>query len=286
MKLLTTTFLVLAFFNFLSAQTITIKADACDNVAEQVDEPARFKHSMCEASKDLEEKSACAKNNLKDKIKKEIEYPEDAKRHHTTGSLIVSLLIDEEGDLAKVRIDQPLGDGYEDAVVDVLKTIEKFIPAKQDGAAQCAWIERIHLEFNSVPPSLKNQVFQVVEEMPRFPGCEDIADKKERRNCASKAMLSHVYKNLIYPKEAREKGVEGTVVIRYIIDEEGNIVNPTVLRDIGGGCGEAAMASVLKMPKWIPGKQRGKNVRVYYNLPVKFRLEKSRKRGKKRRWRN
>ncbi|MEM1320202.1 MAG: energy transducer TonB [Bacteroidota bacterium] len=121
------------------------------------------------------------------------------------------------------------------------------------------------------------EIFQVVEEMPRFPGCENESDKAKRKQCASKKMLEFIYKNIKYPPIARENGVEGTVVIRFVVDKDGSVQEPTILRDIGAQCGQEAMRVVKMMnsmpQKWVPGKQRGKPVKVYFNLPVKFRLE-------------
>ena len=71
---------------------------------------------------------------------------------------------------------------------------------------------------------------------------------------------------------ARENGLEGTVVIRFIVDETGNIIRPEVIKDIGGGCGQEALRVVKKMPLWEPGRQRDRKVKVYFNLPVKFKL--------------
>ncbi|MEM9917237.1 MAG: energy transducer TonB [Bacteroidota bacterium] len=121
------------------------------------------------------------------------------------------------------------------------------------------------------------EIFQVVEEMPRFPGCENESDKNKRKDCANKKMLEFIYKNIKYPPIARENGVEGTVVIRFVVGKDGSVEEPTILRDIGAQCGSEAMRVVKMMnsmgKKWVPGKQRGKPVKVYFNLPVKFRLE-------------
>jgi len=127
------------------------------------------------------------------------------------------------------------------------------------------------------PPAPEvEEIFTVVEEMPRFPGCED-KSKAERKACADQKMLQFIYKNIKYPPIARENGVEGTTVIRFYIDKDGTVKEPQVLKDIGAGCGGEAKRVVEMMnsmgQKWIPGKQRGKAVKVYFNLPVKFRLE-------------
>lgn len=121
------------------------------------------------------------------------------------------------------------------------------------------------------------EIFKVVEEMPRFPGCENLATNDERKVCADKKMLQFIYDNIQYPAIARENGIEGTVVVRFVVDADGTINNAEVVRDIGGKCGEEALRVVKLMnsmpQKWTPGKQRGKPVRVWFNLPVKFILE-------------
>jgi len=122
----------------------------------------------------------------------------------------------------------------------------------------------------------ENVMINIREEMPLFPGCEEEL-KAERKKCADQKMLQFIYGNIKYPAIARENGVEGTVVIRFYIDKDGAVKEPAILKDIGGGTGAEALRVVNMMnkmeKKWTPGKQRGKAVKVYYNLPVKFRLE-------------
>lgn len=113
-----------------------------------------------------------------------------------------------------------------------------------------------------------------VEEMPRFPGCEARGlSKKERDECAEKQLLEFIYSNIRYPEMARSNGFVGTVYVRFIVEKDGSITNATLLRDIGGGCGEESLRVVNKMPNWLPGKQRGRAVRVQFSLPVKFSLK-------------
>jgi len=114
----------------------------------------------------------------------------------------------------------------------------------------------------------------VVEQMPRFPGCEDSGGSKEEvKKCAEDKMLQFIYKNLKYPAIARENGVDGMCVLQFVVDKSGNVTEAKIVRDIGAGCGDAAMKVVEKMPQWIPGKQRGRAVKVLYTLPVRFKLE-------------
>ena len=120
-------------------------------------------------------------------------------------------------------------------------------------------------------------IYEKVEEMPRFPGCENtegsIAEKKQ---CADKKMLEFIYTNFKVPIVAREGGVEGVLVIRFIIDEKGKVINPQILRNICAGCGKEGLRVVNRMnelPPWTPGKQNGKPVKVQWNLPIRICLE-------------
>ena len=121
------------------------------------------------------------------------------------------------------------------------------------------------------------EIFKVVEQMPRFPGCEGSGSEAEKQACARDKLLQYIYKNLKYPAIARENGVEGQVVVQFVVEKDGSITDVNVVRDIGAGCGDAAskvVNSMNNMPtKWTPGKQRGRNVRVQFTLPVRFKLE-------------
>lgn len=125
-----------------------------------------------------------------------------------------------------------------------------------------------------MPEPTVSEIFKIVEEMPRFPGCEkEELTKKEKENCANKELLNYVFSKIKYPPIARESTIEGLVVVRFIVEKDGSISDATVVRDIGGGCGQEALRVVNSMPKWIPGKQRNRPVRVQFNLPVRFKLK-------------
>jgi TonB family protein len=109
-----------------------------------------------------------------------------------------------------------------------------------------------------------NAPFIVVEQMPEFPGGED-------------SLRNFIRRTIKYPDLARESSVEGTVYINFIIEKDGSVSNPKILRGIGSGCDEEAIRVIKLMPRWIPGKQNGKTVRVQYNLPIKFKLDDEKK---------
>ena len=107
---------------------------------------------------------------------------------------------------------------------------------------------------------VEQEIFQIVEEMPSFPGGEQ-------------KLLEYVAKNTKYPQIARESGIQGRVFIGFVVETDGGISNVKVLRGIGGGCDEEAVRVIKSLPKWKPGKQRGKAVRVSYQIPVNFKLQ-------------
>ena len=123
------------------------------------------------------------------------------------------------------------------------------------------------------PKQVVDDIFRVVEEMPSFPGCESVDEKAERKKCADEKLLQFIYQNIKYPSIARENGVEGNAVISFIIEKDGSITDAKVVRDPGAQTGSEALRVVKMMPNWNPGKQRGRPVRVQFNLPVKFKLE-------------
>lgn len=104
------------------------------------------------------------------------------------------------------------------------------------------------------------QIFTVVENDPEFPGGMD-------------ALYKYLRDNIKYPQLARDNNITGKVYVTFVVEKDGSIASPRVLKDIGGGCGQEAIRVVKSMPKWTPGKQRGKAVRVQFNLPVSFNLQ-------------
>jgi TonB family protein len=103
-------------------------------------------------------------------------------------------------------------------------------------------------------------ILTIVEQMPSYPGGEE-------------AMYEFLGKNIKYPQYAKENDITGTVIVTYVIEQDGSITDVRTLKDIGGGCGEEAVRVIKCMPKWIPGKQGGAPVRVQFNLPIRYTLD-------------
>lgn len=116
-------------------------------------------------------------------------------------------------------------------------------------------------------------VMTKTDKSPEFPCPEEFAEAADRKQCADNHMLTFLYGKITYPAEARAAGTEGVVVIKFIVEKDGSITNPEVVRSIGGGCDEESIRVINEMPKWIPGERDGQPVSMYYHMPVKFKLQ-------------
>lgn len=117
-------------------------------------------------------------------------------------------------------------------------------------------------------------VYKRPEQRPLFDACEEGGTyPDEIRQCSDKKMMMFVYQNIRYPQRAIDQQVQGIVVVSFLIDVSGQIDSPAITREIGSGCGAAALKVVNKMGKWVPGTQDGVAVTTRFYLPVRFKLE-------------
>jgi len=101
------------------------------------------------------------------------------------------------------------------------------------------------------------EIFQAVKDTPEFIG-------------GKKKMYEFINSNVRHPREAAENGVSGLVYVRFVVEKNGKITNPKLLKGIGSGCDEEAIRVIAMMPKWKPGAHNGKVVRCYHTLPIAF----------------
>ncbi|WP_374399833.1 energy transducer TonB [Flavobacterium sp.] len=115
--------------------------------------------------------------------------------------------------------------------------------------------------------------FTVIEDVPVFPGCEGVA-KNKRLECFMEQMAKHIKKNQQYPEKAMEDNIQGRVAVLFVIDKDGSITNVQVRGPKGGELLEKEAKRVIeKLPKFKPGMQRGKPVKVKYSQPITFKLQ-------------
>ena len=183
-----------------------------------------------------------------------------------TSSVIVGLCLVLMGLVSLTGCKTPgIGDSAETTQAETHNELESPSPPPEPEAPQ------------PPPEPESKEIFQVVEEMPRFPGCEEMEGTvQEKSNCAQKKMLQFIYENILYHEEARKQEISGMVVVSFIVNEVGGIEDAKVVRDIGSGLGDEALRVVNLMnemeERWIPGRQRGRYVKVQINLPIRFSL--------------
>ncbi len=122
------------------------------------------------------------------------------------------------------------------------------------------WVDLDDYDVVEVEPEPEEEeIFMVVEDQPEFPG-------------GTAALLEYLRKNIKYPAICRENNIQGRVLVTFIVNKDGAIVEPEVVKSVNPSLDKEALRVISTMPNWKPGSQRGKPVRVKYTVPVNFRL--------------
>ena len=106
----------------------------------------------------------------------------------------------------------------------------------------------------------ENGVHQVCEEMPEFPG-------------GMAECMKYLSKNINYPEDCKKEGIQGRVIVQFVVDKDGSIKSPKVARSVHPSLDAEALRVISSSPKWKPGKQKGEAVKVKYTIPVLFKLQ-------------
>lgn len=177
--------------------------------------------------------------------------------------LYIDLLESEVAPISVPKVAQPV-EAVKQKLSNVFKIVEELAPSEPSEVLKepdFSDFEPVFVPFDVPEETVKEErVFTVVEEMPSFPGGDE-------------ALFKFIGANIDYPQMAVDAGITGKVYITFIVNDEGEIENIKLLKGIGGGCDEEAIRVLGTMPKWTPGKQRGKAVNVQYNIPIQFSLK-------------
>ena len=119
--------------------------------------------------------------------------------------------------------------------------------------------EYVTITDDSFEKADENGIFQVVEEQPQFPG-------------GMAALMEYLKKNVRYPATCKEQGLQGRVIVQFVVNSDGSICDEKLIKSVDPQLDAEALRVIRSMPKWKPGMQKGKPVRVRYTLPVTFRL--------------
>ena len=178
-----------------------------------------------------------------------------------TGNVIISFLIGTDGKLSNISVSGGVSPSIDAEALRVVKMMPAWIPGKENGRPV---ITRQSSYFNLYPEVPEGEapkdVFVVVEEMPQFPGGDT-------------ALMNFIFRNVQYPKEAKEKGIQGRVIIRFAVSYLGGIEQIGVIKGVDPLLDAEAIRVIKMLPDWKPGKQGGKPVNVWYSIPVTFALK-------------
>ena len=147
---------------------------------------------------------------------------------------------------------------------DILEIVDDDADVEEDIMAstedQVEWVDLDEIDYVEVEPEPEEEeIFMVVEDAPEFPG-------------GTQALLDYLRKNIKYPAICRENNIQGRVLVSFVVNKDGAIVDPEVVKGVNPSLDKEALRVISGMPKWKPGSQRGKPVRVKYTVPVNFRL--------------
>lgn len=144
-------------------------------------------------------------------------------------------------------------------IVDDKAEVEETVIANTEELGQKVEVKYVPVKVEEEEPE-EQTIFEVVENMPEFNG-------------GQAALMQYLAKNIKYPTIAQENGTSGRVIVQFVVNKDGSIVDAKVVRSVDPYLDKEALRVINSMPKWKPGMQRGKPVRVKYTVPVMFRLQ-------------
>lgn len=163
-------------------------------------------------------------------------------------------------------------------VVEVIRLVEDVEDVETEIEFEAETVEIIEHSapgttgFGDATESTTDEIFMVVEDMPRFKGCENAKTPQEADACFQRELAKFLQRELVYPPAAKQAGQQGKVYVYFVVDKDGSVTDVKAVRDFGYGSGVAAENVIKKLPKFTPGKQRGRPVKVQYTLPINFTL--------------
>ena len=244
-------------------------------------QPQTKKHTVADTTKDSNKIFKAIDNppefpgglsSLTKYLSANIKYPIDARENGVEGRVLVKFVVCTDGSLCNETIENSVMPSIDSEVLRVVQAMPNWKPGKQNGEAVKVYYtlpvsfklddgdEKSALDsFMNSDANKPSQVFTAVEQMPEFNGGTEQCNK-------------FIKENLKYPEDAVAMQVQSSVVMKFIVDETGRILFPKVEKSVCNTCDIEAIRVINSMPKWKPGKQNGKAVKVLYTLPLTFKL--------------
>ncbi|WP_455630512.1 TonB family protein, partial [Parabacteroides sp.] len=190
-----------------------------------------------------------------------IKYPKESQDNGEQGRVICSFIVGRDGSVNNPEVLRGVTPLLNEEAVRVINTMPRWNPGMQRGKAVAVkYTVPITFRLKSPVEETKEETLTVVDVMPQYPG-------------GDRELLKFIAQSIKYPTDAQEAGVQGRVICSFVVDKKGNIVEPKIIRGIDPSLDAEALRVIGMMPRWTPGRQDGKTVRVLYTVPITFRLQ-------------
>lgn len=194
-------------------------------------------------------------------IASNIKYPKESQDNGEQGRVICSFIVGRDGSVNNPEVLRGVTPLLNEEAVRVINTMPRWNPGMQRGKAVAVkYTVPITFRLKSPVVETKEETLTVVDVMPQYPGGDH-------------ELLKFIAQSIKYPTDAQEAGVQGRVICSFVVDKKGNIVEPKIIRGIDPSLDAEALRVIGMMPRWTPGRQDGKAVRVLYTVPITFRLQ-------------
>lgn len=190
-----------------------------------------------------------------------IKYPKESQDNGEQGRVICSFIVGRDGSVNNPEVLRGVTPLLNEEAVRVINTMPRWNPGMQRGKAVAVkYTVPITFRLKSPVEEAKEETLTVVDVMPQYPG-------------GDRELLKFIAQSIKYPTDAQEAGVQGRVICSFVVDKKGNIVEPKIIRGIDPSLDAEALRVIGMMPRWTPGRQDGKAVRILYTVPITFRLQ-------------
>ena len=192
-------------------------------------------------------------------LSKNIKYPVEAMENNVQGRVIIQFVVKKDGSINDAKVAKSVDPLLDKEALRVINAMPKWKPGMHEGKAVNV-MYTIPVAFKLTNESVdENGVYMVCDQMPMYPG-------------GMLECMKYLQKNIQYPQEAKEKGIQGRVIIQFIVEKDGSIKDTKVVRGVDSSLDNEALRVINAMPKWEPGKHKGEAVSVKYTVPVAFKL--------------
>ena len=203
-------------------------------------------------------------------LQENIQYPQFEMDHKIEGRVVVGFVVNEDGSLSDINIKRRVSPGIDAEAMRVVSLMPHFRCGRQQGRAvkvnfvlpimfKLADEAVVEAVVQEAPVAEEPRIYKFVEQMPSYPGGE-------------KELNAFIQRNMQYPAMERENDIQGRVYYKFVINEDGSLSELVLLRSVSPGLDKEARRLIMLLPKFMPGKQQGKPVKVEFTLPIIFKL--------------